>query len=85
MGWDDVVGCRDSQRIDLELHILHVGCQTNTHIERIRTFDYSDRFAHGFIDHSFVRLRLSGRLPGIFVNFLSLGGSHPWCDFLLHI
>ena len=79
-----MVDCRDSHRIDLDLHILHVGCGTGTHIDDLHTFDYSVHFEHCFVDHCSARLRFSGRLPGSFVDFLSLGGSQLWHDFLHH-
>ena len=84
IGWDDVVGCRDSQRIDLDLHILHFGCRTSAHIDDLHTFYYYVRFAHGFTDHCSTWLHLSGRILGIFVNSLSLRGSRLLCDFLLY-
>ena len=36
IGWANVVGCRDSYGIDLDLHILHVGCRTGAHIDDLR-------------------------------------------------
>ena len=86
IGWADVVSCRDSQRIDLNLHILHDSCWTGAHIDDLRIFDYFVRFEHCFADcyRCSVQLRLSGRLLGSFVDSLSLGGSWSWRDFLLH-
>ena len=72
IGWVDVVDFLDSQRIDLDLHILHVGCQTDAHIDDHRTFDY---FFHIEYSRYSTQLHSSDRLPGNFVDFLSLGGS----------
>ena len=85
-GWANVVGCHDSQRINLDLHILHDGCRSETHIKDLHIFYYSVRFDHCFTGcyRCSVQLRLSGRLLGSFVNSLSLSGSRPWRDFLLH-
>ena len=86
IGWANVVSCRDSQRINIDLHILHDSCRIGTHIDDLRIFDYSIHFEHCFADsyHCSEWLRLSGRLLGSFVDFLSLGGSRPWCDFWLY-
>ena len=78
-----MVGCCDSQRINLDLHIIHIGYRTGAHIDDHRTFDYSVHFEHCFVDCSryFAQLRSSDRLPANFVDFLGLGGSRRWYDF----
>ena len=43
--------CRDSQRIDLDLHIIPDSYRIGTHIDGLHIFDYSVRFEHCFTDH----------------------------------
>ena len=62
-----MVGCLDSQRIDLDLHSLHVGCHTGARILDLRIFDCSDHLVGGF-SHYFVQLHWSDRLHDNFVS-----------------
>ena len=85
-GWADMVGCRDSPRIDFDLHILHDGCRTSAHINNLHIFDYLAHFDHCFAGcyHYSKRLRSSSRLLGSFLGSLNLSGSRPLHEFLLH-
>ena len=78
-----MVGCHNSQRIDLDLHILHVGCRISAHIDDHRTFDYFVHIEHYFVECSCYSMLLcsSDRLRGNFVDFLGLGSSRWWYDF----
>ena len=63
-----MVGCLDSQRIDLNLHNLHVGCHTGARIFELRIFDCStDHLARGFA-YYFVQLCWYDRLHDNFVG-----------------
>ena len=81
-----MVSCRDSRRIDLDLHILHDDCRTGACIDILCIFDYSIHFDHCFVGcyHCSAQLDLSGRLLHSFFNSLSLSGSRMLHDFLLH-
>ena len=81
-----MVDCRDSQRIDLDLHILLNSCLTGAHIDSLHIFDYLVHFDHCFTGcyRCSMQLRFFGRLLGSFVSSLSLSGNRPMRDFLLH-